>query len=284
MNEQFQEAADAIAMADGMIIGAGAGMGVDSGMPDFRGNQGFWQAYPPYEQLGLQFMQMANPQWFHDDPEMAWGFYGHRGNLYRATEPHEGFEILRRWSEQMQQGSFVYTSNVDGHFQKAGFDADRILEVHGSVHHRQCMRPACPAGIWEVEEDDAEVIIDESTMRAQDPLPKCPKCGSLARPNILMFGDAEWDYARSLGQENQFRSWHPMFRRLRLVIVECGAGTAIPTVRILCEDMAERYSATLIRINVREPGVPRGQISFPLGALEALQNIDERMPKAYREA
>src|SRR6516165_1690725 len=140
MNENaLQEAAEAIQGAQALLIGAGAGMGVDSGLPDFRGNQGFWKAYPPYQKLGLNFVALANPRWFRADPTLAWGFYGHRLHLYRATQPHEGFQILRRWGEQITHGAFVYTSNVDGHFQKAGFDPERVMEVHGSLDYFQCL-------------------------------------------------------------------------------------------------------------------------------------------------
>jgi NAD-dependent SIR2 family protein deacetylase len=52
-------AAKALEGAEALIIGAGAGMGVDSGMPDFRGPEGFWKAYPPYAKLGLRFEQVA---------------------------------------------------------------------------------------------------------------------------------------------------------------------------------------------------------------------------------
>jgi NAD-dependent SIR2 family protein deacetylase len=107
-------AADVIKQADAILIGAGAGMGVDSGLPDFRGNEGFWKAYPPFGKLGLSFTDLAQPRWFHTDPAQAWGFYGHRRNLYRGTAPHAGFAILRRWVERMAGGSFVFTSNVDG--------------------------------------------------------------------------------------------------------------------------------------------------------------------------
>src|ERR1043166_5468359 len=115
--------------ADALLIGAGAGMGVDSGLPDFRGDEGFWRAYPPYKKLGLAFEDLANPRWFDDDPSLAWGFYGHRLNLYRKTNPHEGFHVLRRLSASKERGAFVFTSNVDGQFVKAGFDPALIAEV-----------------------------------------------------------------------------------------------------------------------------------------------------------
>jgi NAD-dependent SIR2 family protein deacetylase len=90
----LRRAAGAVAAADALLFGAGAGMGVDSGLPDFRGDKGFWRAYPPYEKLGLSFAALASPRWFRSDPELAWGFYGHRLNIYRATLPHDGFGIL----------------------------------------------------------------------------------------------------------------------------------------------------------------------------------------------
>src|SRR3954467_9223852 len=143
----IHRAAEAIAGADALLIGAGAGMGVDSGLPDFRGPEGFWGASPPYARLGLDFVARATPAWFRTDPPFAWGFYGHRLNLYRGATPHEGFAILRRWGEGKPRGAFVVTSNVDGHFQRAGFDPGRVLEVHGSIHWMQCTR-ACGVGVF----------------------------------------------------------------------------------------------------------------------------------------
>src|SRR5262245_7520662 len=179
----IQLAAEAICSADALLIGAGAGMGVDSGLPDFRGNEGFWNAYPPFKKLGLSFVKLANPYWFRQDPEQAWGFYGHRRNLYRATRPHAGFAIVRSWCERAPAGYFVFTSNVDGHFQKAGFAAERIVECHGSLEHLQCMR-YCTPDIWPAPHEMIE--IDNATFRARPTLPSCPRCGSLARPNVLL--------------------------------------------------------------------------------------------------
>lgn len=271
----LRRATEAVASAEALLIGAGAGMGVDSGMPDFRGNQGFWNAYPPYARLGLSFSELASPRWFADDPTFAWGFYGHRRNLYRATRPHDGFRVLLAWAVRMPGGAFVHTSNVDGHFQRAGFDARRVLEVHGAIDWMQCTRN-CGAGLFPA--DSRAVEIDESTMRAREPLPACPGCGALARPNILMFGDGDWDYARALGQEKRFRDWLGEVAGKRVVIVECGAGTAIPTVRRLCEQVAKTHRGRLVRVNVREPQVPAGAIGLAGGALAALRAIDALLP------
>jgi NAD-dependent SIR2 family protein deacetylase len=271
IEEQVQQAAQAIAGADALLIGAGAGMGVDSGLPDFRGPQGFWKAYPPYERLGLDFVSLANPRWFAEDPELAWGFYGHRMGLYRRTNPHDGFDILRRLAGRLPSGGFVFTSNVDGHFQRAGFAPERIVEVHGSFHGMQCTRD-CGIGIFPCAEMAVE--IEPTTMRATKPLPACLQCGALARPNILMFNDWGWDSSRADLQHRNMAQWLDSLSGARLVIVECGAGQAIPTVRSTCERVAQLCGATLIRINPREPEVPPGQISLPIGALAALRLLE----------
>jgi NAD-dependent SIR2 family protein deacetylase len=267
-------AADAIQNADALLIGAGVGMGVDSGLPDFRGPQGFWSAYPPYQKHGLHFADVANPRWFATDPALAWGFYGHRFQLYRATPPHEGYSILRRWADRKHHRAFVFTSNVDGHFQRAGFAEDDVVECHGSIHWLQCTE-RCGHEIWPVDTAATALIdLDETTMRAREPFPSCPVCGGLARPNILMFGDWQWDEARTSDQQLRLESWLEKVDSMRLAVVECGAGTAIPTVRRFCERIASAADAPLIRINVRDPHVPAGQIGLAMGAQAALQAID----------
>jgi len=271
---EIEGAATAISKADGLLITAGAGMGVDSGLPDFRGDKGFWKAYPPFERLGVSFVDMANPNWFVRDPELAWGFYGHRLQLYRATEPHRGFSILQRWAQALEDGGFVFTSNVDGHFQQSGFKRDRVIECHGSIGHLQCTEP-CSSEIWTT--DSLEVEVDMDSFRAVSELPVCPNCSALARPNVLMFGDWHWIPGRTAAQEQQFSDWLGRAAGPKLVIVELGAGSAVPTVRMTSEQIAARSGATLIRINPREPQVRHGHIGLALNALEALQAIDDRM-------
>lgn len=271
-DEQILRAAEAIAAADALLITAGAGMGVDSGLPDFRGTEGFWRAYPPYKALGLRFEELANPGWFHRDPELAWGFYGHRLNLYRSTEPHDGFRILLSWVVSKPHDAFVFTSNVDGQFQKAGFEEARIAECHGSIHHMQCLGE-CGAALRPA--DEFEIEVDAKTMHARPPLPACGHCGAMLRPNVLMFGDWAWDGTRTDAQYGRLTNW---LRGLgsdlsRLAIVECGAGTAIPTVRHTGESLVHDYGATLVRINVREPHVPPGQIGIAAGAETALKQV-----------
>ncbi|MHB2155789.1 SIR2 family NAD-dependent protein deacylase [Calditrichota bacterium GD2] len=272
MEQALQRARQAVNEAQAVVIAAGAGMGVDSGLPDFRGNEGFWNNYPVARRLGLSFADLANPRWFTENPELAWAFYGHRLNLYRQTHPHDGFALLLEYGKRLPGGYFVFTSNVDGQFQKAGFDEERIVEVHGSIHHLQCVRP-CGTDIWSAE--GAEVNIDMERFRALPPLPRCPHCGALARPNILMFNDWQWLSQRTDAQESRFKNWLKEIdkKNFKLVIIEIGAGTAVPTVRITCERLAQWHDGLLIRINPRESWVPEGHVGIEGGALKTLRQL-----------
>jgi len=268
----LDRAAALIRQADGLVVAAGAGIGVDSGLPDFRGNEGFWRAYPALGKAGIDFASAASPATFQENPALAWGFYGHRLNLYRGTVPHAGFALLKSWGENMPHGCHVFTSNVDGQFQKAGFDPDRIHECHGSIHHLQCLAPCCDA-IWKADEFKPEV--DEETCRLTNAAPRCPHCGGLARPNILMFGDWGWIEKRSARQAARLERW--LDKVERPLVIELGAGTAIPSVRHFSQAVIRR-GGRLVRINPREPEVAtQRDAALAAGALDGLSAIAARL-------
>jgi len=244
-------------------------MGIDSGMPDFRGENGVWKAYPALRGHGMRFHEIANPAAFHALPAVAWGFYGHRLRLYRATKPHAGFDILKELSAGVPNGAFVFTSNVDGHFQKSGWAPERVTECHGSINHLQCMAN-CGQPIWSA--DGFDPMVDADRCELSSPFPVCPSCGSMARPNIMMFGDYDFDATRSDAQRRRLETW--LARLKRAVVIEIGAGTAIATVR----RYGECTNGPLIRINPTESAVAlKRDISVPMGALAGLTQIQQAM-------
>ncbi|WP_420995213.1 SIR2 family NAD-dependent protein deacylase [Cupriavidus sp. 30B13] len=267
-DKNIELAAGWIRDARALLITAGAGMGVDSGLPDFRGREGFWRAYPAIGAAGLRFEDIAAPHAFDENPKLAWGFYGHRLALYRRTVPHAGFGILRRWADAMPDGCRVFTSNVDGHFQRAGFDAATVHECHGSIHVLQCTTP-CDEHTWSADGFVPEV--DEARCELSNAPPRCPRCGSMARPNILMFDDYSWVEEPTALSRARLDAWTK--GRGDIVVIELGAGTGIPTAR----RFGERHAARFIRINPREAGVrtTRSSIGLPGSALAVLTSLDQ---------
>lgn len=265
------KACDWIGQADALLICAGAGMGADSGLPTtFRGATGLWEAYPALGEAQIDFESIANPDAFARWPRLAWGFYGHRLQVYRRTTPHAGFAVLQRIAAHLQHGAFVFTSNVDGQFQRAGFAADSLCECHGSLHHLQCTQP-CGSTIWSA--DGFEPLVDAASCRLIGPLPRCEGCGALARPNVLMYGDPDWIVARSRAQHQRLEAW--LAQAERPVIVELGAGTQLPTVRWVSESLGR----PLIRINLQAAEVPPGlaAIGFAQPALPTLLALEQAL-------
>lgn len=272
LQDKLARAAHLVQHAKAMVIAAGAGMGIDSGLPDFRGDEGFWRAYPALGQHRLPFERVASPQAFQKRPATAWGFYGHRLNLYRATTPHAGFGLLQAWAQRMPQGCFVFTSNVDGHFQKAGFPSARVYECHGTIHRLQCAAN-CKGYIWSTA--DLHPQVDEAACEWQGELPRCPRCGALARPNLLMFDDWRWNDTRSAQQRMLLDMW--LDSAPAPLVIEIGAGRAVPTVRNFTRRMQQR-GCPLIRINLHEANIHNpGDIELALGAREALQALEARL-------
>ena len=270
LDQRLEQAATWVRDAKRFVITAGAGMGADSGLPTFRGAEGFWKAYPAFRQLGLEWRALARPKWFEEDPELAWGFYGHRVQTYRETAPHQGYHILKSWCQS--RPSFVFTTNVDAAFQEAGWGEEQINEVHGSLSWLQCTA-LCHRETWSAEGHDFH--IDATSCRARSPLPMCPKCNRVARPNVVLFGDHTFTKQRTTAQRRRYESW--LTKDPGLVVIEVGAGVDIPTARRHSRHLQVKYKANVIRINPENPEGASGMISLQMGARDALSAIQARV-------
>ncbi len=187
---------------------------------------------------------------------------------------------MRKWAQRKAAGAFIYTSNVDGHFQKAGFAKDALEECHGSIHHLQCSQH-CSKDI--VSAQALQPQIDEAQCRWLGALPRCPQCDAVMRPNILMFNDSHWVEDRSYAQElrliARLQQWQQ--QGMKPLVIEIGAGTALATVRHFSARICRQFAAAdaaLLRINVCESAVTRPQdVGLAMGALAALAAVDTRL-------
>ncbi|MDD0824426.1 NAD-dependent deacetylase [Mannheimia sp. AT1] len=278
MKNDLNYAVALIRQADGILITAGAGMSVDSGLPDFRSVGGLWNAYPPLKKFNLQFTDIATPLVYKQHPELAKWFFAHRLNQYRQTKPHEGYEILKRWAESKQHGYFVFTSNVDGHFRKAGFLESRIYECHGTLDRLQCVDNCQDQSWWS---DGYQPITDDEQCIVLSPAPTCPHCDGLARQNVMMFNDYTYCEDYQLGKYVLLNEW--LRKTQRPVVIEIGAGKTVPTVRNFSERTAKQKKGGLIRINPMDAGVPKMHfLSLEMKGLEALKMIDDILKNNVR--
>ena len=142
----------------------GAGISTESGIPDFRSAQGIWAQYDPLE--------VAHIDAFLADPATVWDFYGLRLDVVGDAEPNDGHRALAELEERGWLGA-VITQNVDGLHERAG--TRNLVEVHGSLELARCL--LCGATV--TREELTELL----------PLPKCPECGEILKPGVVMFGE-----------------------------------------------------------------------------------------------
>ncbi len=254
--------------ASPVVINTGAGMGVDSGLADYRGDGGQWgQVESDTEQ---SIFEVVNPQAFIENPAYSWRLFGQRIKEYAETKPHNGFAILRNWITNYNLDYFCLTSNIDGHFQKSGFDEEKIRELHGTLAYFQSSQPDITQEIWKNEQSGDEIL--ENVKNGI--FPTCPNNGIKARPNVYMFRDNTYINTRSKEQENKFQNFLVQNKGKNILVFEIGSGPHVQTVRIKTRMLKTQYNANIVRINPKDFTVKAPHIGIAKGALEALTEID----------
>ncbi len=257
---------------DAVILFSGAGMSADCGAPVFRDQGGFWKEYPPFEKLGLGFHHVASPSALYKHPSLFLGFYQHRLELYRQLKPHSGYaEVARAFSEK-SSGGYVVTSNVDGMHQRAGMGD--VVEIHGSIHRWQCSDGDCSYehGLY----SPPNLAFEESTLTVDlNETSRCPECAELLRPNILLYGDGEFNGSIVDTQERAFENYLSLLEdsEKRVCVLEVGAGKAIPSIRYEAKKVAKRFMTKVIRINPEPHQHQYGVYHLSVGAEDGLRAL-----------
>lgn len=275
-DELLQEAARLIERAEAVAIFAGAGMGVDSGLEQYRGKDGLWTKSITLNNKAINYYDLMKPVAFKEEPELAWGLIGFLMDKYDQTQPHAGFSILKELVRKKKH--FIVTSNTDEHFQKAGFNKNRIFEIHGSIYNSQCMyNIECET--WETEYP----TINNETITASPPFPMCPVCNSECRPNTYLFEDDFFVPANSADQQFRYMEWQETITTnyKNIVALEIGAGKTIFNLRRYAEKFTG-HNYPLIRINPNDFETDQpNHISIPLGARNCLNRIKEYIDSEY---
>lgn len=163
-HQLIQRAAKDILHSKKTIAFTGAGISVESGIPDFRGAQGLWQKYDPEE--------YAHIHAFYSNPDKVWLMLKEMFSLIMMAKPnlaHIGLAEL----ERMGLLSSVITQNVDGLHQAAG--NTNVIEFHGTHRTLSCLK--------------CSTKIEGTSLTLEDLPPRCSRCSSLLKPDVVFFGE-----------------------------------------------------------------------------------------------
>ncbi|KAH7088755.1 DHS-like NAD/FAD-binding domain-containing protein [Paraphoma chrysanthemicola] len=175
----------------------GAGLSVSSGLSTFRGNDRRWR--------GAELQTLSDIDAFWDDPVLVWWFFTDRMKRAQEARPNRGHVALAKLAEA-KEGFFAVNQNIDGLYQRAGSSDEQIAQVHGTLFKMKCARnvpdwaercdyvTAATYSINEALEIPADTDISDPSIPlpkiTREQLPQCPRCASIMRPAVVMFGEA----------------------------------------------------------------------------------------------
>ena len=159
-------AASRLRSAKTIVALTGAGISVESGIPDFRGEGGLWTEYPPEEYATIDA--------FLASPEKAWGLYRALGRCLSGRRPNAAHLALAEL-EAAGRLAAVVTQNVDGLHQAAG--SRETIEMHGNSRLLHCL--GCDHGS----------AFEERWLVTDVAVPKCDRCRSPLKPDVVLFGE-----------------------------------------------------------------------------------------------
>src|SRR5262245_58581706 len=144
------------------LVITGAGVSAESGIPTFRGKDGYWRNFDP--------TKLATPEAFARDPQLVWDWYRERRQRIRKARPNAGHEAIARLAQQTDEFLLV-TQNVDDLHGRAGVQAQRMVRIHGDIFITRCSRCEFERHDYEGERQDAAAfgyIIDWALRASQD--------------------------------------------------------------------------------------------------------------------
>lgn len=221
MEDLIRKTARAIQKSRRVVALTGAGISVESGIPDFRGAGGLWEKYDPLEYGTIEA--------FYADPGKVWAMLREMGDLLDRSRPNAAHLALARL-EEMGHVRAVITQNIDHLHQEAG--SRRVIEYHGTHKILLCM--------------ECGRRLEKGNVSLESLPPRCG-CGGVLKPDVVLFGEIIPWTAQAEAQEEA--------RRAEVMLVVGTSAVVSPACDIPVA--ARRAGATVVEVNLEETPLTR---------------------------
>ncbi len=240
MERKLASLLDKAKSSSGLVLAlTGAGISAESGIPTFRGKEGYWvvgsREYHPQE--------LATHQAFQSLPEEVWQWYLYRRTVCRRAEPNPAHAALVALEEHFADRFRLITQNVDGLHLRAGQTLERTYQIHGNIDYMRCA-DECVTESWPIPLSIGEIERGDTLSDEQLALLVCPRCGGRSRPHVLWFDEC-YDEERYRWES----SIAAAFKAALLLIVGTSASTNLP-----CQVAAisAKSGAVVIDVNIAD--------------------------------
>lgn len=175
----FEELKKIIDESERIVFFGGAGVSTESGVPDFRSENGLYKARQQYNHSPEEMLSYS---FFRNSMNTFYDYY--KNNLiYKDAKPNKAHYALAKL-EQEGRLTAVVTQNIDGLHQLAG--SKKVYELHGSVLRNFCMDCG--------EYYDLDYIMDPTncidSKKEETKIPRCKKCGGIVKPDVVLYEEA----------------------------------------------------------------------------------------------
>src|SRR6266436_881766 len=206
-----------------VLVLTGAGVSAESGIPTFRGKDGYWRNLDP--------TKLATPEAFARDPQLVWDWYRERRQRIRDARPNAAHEAIAKLAQHADEFLLV-TQNVDDLHGRAGVSPEKMVQIHGDIFVTKCSRCDFCRRDCEQEQEQGAVI------------PRCLECDALMRPGVVWFGEQL--------PLNELQRVENYFDRGRCDLVIVAGTTATFGYIIDWALRASRHGGELIEVNPEE--------------------------------
>jgi NAD-dependent deacetylase len=215
----------------------GAGISAESGIPTFRGPEGYWtvgsQEYRPEE--------MATQAMFSIDPWEVWAWYLYRRTVCRKASPNPGHSAVACIEEILGDRFRLITQNVDGLHLRAGSTAERTFQIHGNLHFMRCAA-ACSSRLYPIPSEMQDKGRNQPLNEQEKDALHCPGCGGMTRPHVLWFDEFYDEHFYRANSAIQWASGSDL-----LLVVGTAGATTLPMQ--IGQTVSQNPDAVLIDVN-----------------------------------
>ena len=232
-----------------LLFITGAGLSADSGLPTYRGIGGLYHDRHPEENLPIE--EILSGGMMRARPDLTWKYLLEIEQACRDAKPNRGHEVIAEMESRFDR-VWVLTQNVDGFHRRAG--SHNVIDIHGDLHTVRCTRCG-----------HERAVADYSGF---DLPPKCPACGSVLRPNVVLFGEQL--------PARQVATYETEMARGFDLVLSVGTTSVFPYISAPVLD-AYHFRRPSVEINPGETDVTEFvTVKLPLRAAVALDAIWER--------
>jgi NAD-dependent deacetylase len=185
LNQNLKKTLQDVARSSGRItVLTGAGISAESGIPTFRGPEGYWtigsKEYQPQE--------MATYRMFMQKPEEVWKWYLYRIGVCQEANPNSGHLALVEMEQRFKERFTLITQNVDNLHLRAGSSRQHTFQIHGNIFFMRCA-DECTFSVYPIPKGLSGKKRGEDLAEEERKLLVCPQCGQRARPHVLWFDE-----------------------------------------------------------------------------------------------